>query len=288
MGIELGIVFGLVAMMGLGLCNGISQEIVRKIGVSRSVFFRNLFIVLMLIPFAACFLPSAPPDPLFVLIALAIGLIGYLPLAFFSKAINLGKIGTITPISNSPFIITILLSVVFFGEILSLLNILSLALIIVGIILISVDFRDLKNSDIFRISSGIPFAFVAFFLWGIVFFLLKIPVNVIGPIITSLLLESGVLAGSKINMIISRKGWDLPERRTLFKIFLMSLTGFLGSLFYNLGISVMEVSIVVALTFSNPLVSVLYGKFVYGEKLGVLQYVAIIMIITGIVSISLF
>ncbi len=287
MGIELGIIFGLVAMMGFGLCNGISQEIVRKIGVSRSVFFRNLLIVIMLLPFAIYFLPASTPDPLFVLVAVVIGLVGYLPLAFFFKAVRLGKLGAITPVANSPFIVTILLSAAFFGEVLSLLNVLSLVLIITGIILISVDFRELRNSSIFRLSSGIPFAFVAFFLWGLVFFLLKIPVNVIGPVITSLLLEVGVLVGSGLNLKVSRKGWSLPGRRTLYMIFLMSITGAFGSLFYSLGISVLKVSIVVALTFSNPLISVLYGKFVYGEELKPLQCVAIFMIITGIISISL-
>ncbi len=287
MGLELGIIFGLIAMIGFGISNGMSQKIVKKEGIVRTAMFRNIFIVILLFPVLLYFLPFFNISIQFIVIALLIGVIGYVPLVTFYKAIERGKVGVIIPISDSSFLVTILLSVVFFGEILSLANNLSILLIIAGIILLSVDFRDFSGSGLFSMSSGIPVAVLTCFLWGLVFFLLKIPVNVVGPVISSFLLELGVLLGSGINMKISGISRHLPGRRILSEIFLIALLGATGSLFYNLGISVSDVSVVVALAFSSPFIATLYGKIVYKEKLRIIQYLAIVFILVGIVSISL-
>jgi len=42
--ITLGIIFGVIAMLGFGLCNGISQVPVKKIGSTKTVFFRGILI----------------------------------------------------------------------------------------------------------------------------------------------------------------------------------------------------------------------------------------------------
>ncbi|MBN2042246.1 MAG: DMT family transporter [Candidatus Aenigmarchaeota archaeon] len=288
MGMELGIIFGLIAMLGYGLSNGMSQKIVKKEGIVRTAVFRNVFIVLLLLPVLLYFLPASGVSLTFVMIALMIGIVGYVPLVTFYKAIEKGKVGVITPISNSSFLVTILLSVVFFGEILSPSNAFSVLLIVAGIILISVDFRDFSGSGIFRISSGIPIAVLTCFLWGMVFFLLKIPVSVVGPVISSFLLELGVLLVSGINMKFSGISHHLPGRWMLSEIFLVALFGTAGSLFYNLGISVSDVSVVVALSFSSPFIAAVYGRIAYKERLRLIQYVAIIVILSGIFLLSFF
>jgi drug/metabolite transporter (DMT)-like permease len=51
---------------------------------------------------------------------------------------------------------------------------------------------------------------------------------------------------------------------------------------------VSNVSVVAPLTFANPLISIIYGKFVYKEKLSTYQYLAIILILIGIILISFY
>ncbi|GEM_PF-3770362 len=80
-----------------------------------------------------------------------------------------------------------------------------------------------------------------------------------------------------------------PDKRILLYVFWVALFGAIGTLFYNLGISKesANVSVVAALTFSSPLVAILYGKFVYKEKLSIQQWFALLFILTGVVAVSL-
>jgi len=67
---------------------------------------------------------------------------------------------------------------------------------------------------------------------------------------------------------------------------MFGLFGYLGSLFFNLGIQVAEVSIVAPIAFSAPAISVLYARLVYKEKLLLRQYIAVVCIIFGIIFMS--
>jgi drug/metabolite transporter (DMT)-like permease len=69
---------------------------------------------------------------------------------------------------------------------------------------------------------------------------------------------------------------------------LVALFGALASLFYNIGITYSKVAIVSALTFSSPIVTTLYGKFVYREKLSPRQWFSVCAIIAGVVMIYYF
>ena len=285
MSISLGIIFGLIAMFGYGLSNAIVQVPVREIGSRKALFYRNIGISILFLPMLFIF--SVKLSPLYILIAFAIALLGYIPAITFMRALKAGKVGIISPISNSSVIFTILLAVIFFKEKLMLTQLLSIILIIAGIILVSIDFRDLKNSHLFMISSGVPLALITCFLWGIVYFLFKIPVDVLGAVLTSFIIEFGIMIYSGIHLKISKINFSLPKKLFPYLLF-VAIGGAAGTLFFSLGIEIADVSIVSTLTFANPLVAVLYGKFVYKEKLKLQQYAAILLILAGIVLISYF
>ncbi len=288
MNISLGIILGLIAMFGFGIGNAIIQVPARAVENRKVIFFRTLFSTLMIFITLIFFLPETTFSLTYILIAFVISFIGYIPLFTFYKALKSGKVGIITTISSSSVIFTVLFSIIFFKESLTLPQVFSIVLIILGIMLISIDFKDFKNSSLFSLSSGVPFALITCLLWGIMYFLMKIPVSVLGPILTSLIIESGIMILSGINLAISKTGFKIHKRKILFYIFLSSLFVSIGSIFFNLGIKLFDVSIVAALTFSSPLISTLYGKFVYKERLRTSQYLAISLMIIGIIVISYF
>ncbi|MFH1432910.1 MAG: EamA family transporter [archaeon] len=288
MDLSLGIVFGLIAMAGFGLHTAISQVPIRSVGIVRTIFFRNIFTSSILLAGVLLFQQHATLSLKYVGIALAISFMGYIPLVMFFKALNSGKVGVVTPIANSSVIFTILFSILFFGESLSGVQTLSIALIVLGIVLISVDFGGLKNSMLLKVSSGVPYALVTSVLWGVVFFLFKIPVDVLGPILTAFVTEFGIMIFAAANMGLMRMKFTVPDKKDIRYIGIASFFGAIGALAYNYGITFADVSIVAALTFANPLVSTLYAKIVYREKLCTLQYLAILLMIAGIVLISYF
>ena len=204
------------------------------------------------------------------------------------KAVELGKVGIVAPIANSSVIFTILFSIIFFKESLSVTQVISITFIIIGIILISIDFANIRNSSLFNIASGVPLALVTCFLWGVVFFLFKIPVNAIGPILTSFIVEFGIMIFSGLHLKISKVNVSMPDKRMIIYLFIVAFFGAVALLFFNIGITVADVSIVSAITFANPLVACLYGRVVYKEKFNLQQYGAILLILVGIILISHF
>ncbi|HZX44879.1 MAG TPA: EamA family transporter [Candidatus Nanoarchaeia archaeon] len=281
----LGILFGLLSMLGYGLSNAIAKVPSGKIGSVRTVFYRNIFVSLFL--FIILLFTDFTLSPLYIILALIISLIGYIPLLFFYKALSVGKVGIVSPVANSSVIWTILLSIIFFKESLTATQVLAMLFIITGIFLVSVNFRDLRNSSLFTLSSGVPYAIITSLLWGLTFFLFKIPVNILGPFLTSFIIELGIAIYSGIHLYTSQKSLAIKEKSMLPYLISIALFGTAGTLFFNLGISLYSVSIVSALTFSSPWIAALYGKIVYKEKLSIMQYMAIAFVVLGLVVISL-
>ncbi|MBT4209629.1 MAG: DMT family transporter [Candidatus Komeilibacteria bacterium] len=282
----IGILFGFIAMLGFGLGNAIAKVPIQKIGSEKTIFYRNVIISILLFLILIFFGQDAVFSTKYILLAFLIAGIGYIPLLFFYKALNLGKVGVVSPVANSSAIFTVLFSIIFFYETISIDQGLAIAIIILGIILISLNPKDLKNSQILKISSGVPYALITSVLWGLVFFLWKIPVNVLGPILTVLIIEFGTMLCSATHIYVTKKDFRLPNKRILKYLFFISLGGAIGGLFFNMGIQRANVSIVSPIAAAAPLVATLYGKFVFKEKISKLQYLAIFIIIIGVVLVS--
>ena len=288
MDLPLGIVFGLLAMLGYGLSTAVAQVPLKSTEILRVVFFRGIFSSSMLFLGVLLFWGEYVFSPVYVLLALAISFVGYAGLISFYKALKVGDIGVVTPIANSSVVFTVLLSVLFFAESLGPVQVFSIGLIVCGIVLISVDFGDLRNSSVFDKSSGVVYALITCLLWGCAFFLFKIPVTLLGPILSSFVIETGNMIYSGIGLKFSGKGFGFPSGKNMKYIFFVALFGALGTLAFNYGVGATDVSIVAALTFANPVVSAVYARVVYKEKLGGLRYFAMGLILLGIVLISYF
>jgi len=288
MGISLGIIFGFLSMLGYGLANAITKVPATKLGSRKAIFFRGIVVSAILLIILIFYLPEINFSPAYIIIALGISVLGYAALVFLYTALKLGKIGIVTPIAGSAVLYTVLFSIIFFKETLTRIQVFSILLIIIGVIFISTNFRDLRNSHLFKISSGIPFAFATSILWGLVYFLFKIPVNILGPILTSFLIEFGVTVLSGIHLKLSKIDFKFSNKKMLVYVLFLGIFVAAGTLFYNLGIKFSDVSIIAAISFSNPLIATLYGKFVFKERLRMIQYGAIMLIMAGIVMISYF
>lgn len=282
----MGIFFAVIAMLGYGLGNALAKVPVQKIGSERTIFYRNVMVSILLFVIFLFFSHSATFSVKYILIAFLIAVIGYMPLLFFYKALNIGKVGLVSPVANSSMAFTVLFSIIFFHESISFGQAGAIILIILGIILISLDPRDLKNSKLLKISSGLPYALITSLLWGLVFFLWKIPVNILGPILTSLVIEFGTMICSVVYIYIVKKDFQRPNNKILKYILFMSLGGALGTLFFNMGIEKANVSIVSPIASGAPLIAALYARLAFKEKLSKLQYLAIIMIILGVILVS--
>jgi len=284
MGISQGILFGLLAMIGFGMSNALSRFPAQKLGALRTMLYRGIGVAALQFILLLFVFPNAVTVR-GIAIALAVAVFSYLPIMFFYKGLHYGNVGIISPIANSSAIITTLLAVVIFKESLSGAQWISGLLVVVGIILISLNFRDLKNSHLMKLSSGVPFALLACLGWGITFFLFKFPVSLVGPVMTSFVVEFVILLICAAQMKRAKEDFSLPAGFGKYLISLV-LFGFVGTLAYNYGIKSSAVSVVAMLYMANPLVATTYARIAYKEKLSMQQYIAIGIIIVGVVGIT--
>ncbi len=286
-----GLAYALLAMLGFGLGDAISKVPSRQFGPEKTIFYRNIFSLLFLSAIFIFFFRSYNFSFSVAFLALLIGLIGYLPLLSFYRAMKSGKVGVIAPIANSSLVFTTLFSLAFYHETLSIMQLISIIIVFAGMILVSVDFNDFKNSDFFSFSSGIPYALLTCFLWGLVFFLSKIPITFVGPFLTALLIEIGVLIMNFAHMAHSKIEFSVKAghaKKLVAYSLLLGFFGAAGSLFSNLAIENYKLSIVSAIVFANPVVSAIYGNIVYRERLLFKEVAAVFFMVFGVVLISYF
>ncbi len=72
----------------------------------------------------------------------------------------------------------------------------------------------------------------------------------------------------------------------ILHIVLIAVAGIFGTLCFNMGIMYSDVSIVAPIAFSAPWISAIYGRFIYNEHLKNKQWLAMAIIIIGIIMIS--
>lgn len=290
MSISTGILFGLITLVGYGISDAISAVPARAMGVRHLVFFRNLLIASILFVFVLLFGSWPSVSSFWLIFSILVSLFGCIPLMTFYRGLQLGKVGVISPVAKSSLVVTVLLAIIFLNESLRSLQLLAFILIFGGIILISIKFEDIRASELFSLRHGVPYALLSCLFWGIGFFLFKFIVNAYGPLISAFFVESGVLVFSATSLLVSpmerKKMFRLPKRRLCWYILGIALTTLAGTTSYMFGVSMAPVSIISALAFSNPAISVLYARFALKEQLRPLQYVAVVLIITGIVLIA--
>jgi len=283
-----GIIFGLGALVCWGLSNSLAPLVIKKIGPIPTVLWRYLWEALIFVPIFIYFWPTFHFNLFFILLTFLIAFIGYIPVVTFYRALNVGKIGVVAPVSNSSIVITVILSMAIFRETPSLWQIFAIALIILGVLVMSINLSDFKSSQIFNKNSGLGWALITCLLWGIVFALFKIPINVIGPILTAIVLEVATGLYAMATLMLQRQSLKFAgDQKLLGVAFLIGLFGALGITLFNYGVQNYNVSLVVPIALSNPLISIIFGRLAYKEHLAGRQIWAGLLIIGGIVLISL-
>lgn len=266
-------------MIGSGMSGVLSRGPVRRLGSDPALFWRGVFITLFQIPLIVALFPHAPSWRGMGL-ALVFGAVGYLPIYFFFRGIDRGRVGVVAPIANTSAVITAMLAVFVLGEPFGAFRVAGLLVTVAGVALLSIDFRDWKRSSLFHAGSGIPFAIAACLGWGVVLFLIRYPVLAIGPILTSFIVELTILSVAGARAHFRHEPLRLPKdiRRTAV---LIGFFGVLGTVAYDFGMATSAVAVVAILNMTNPVIAVAYERIVFKEKLSFRQIAGMVLAIAG-------
>jgi O-acetylserine/cysteine efflux transporter len=282
------IIYSVIVMFAFGIANAVSKEMVGKFGVLGAIIFQNAFVV----PFIALaiLILRAPIslDPLYLGIGAVIAFGGYLGFICFMSALKNGKIGVIIPIVSAQIIVASIFGFLFLGDQLDIFKIATVSIVFVGIVLASVNFRDFRNSDLFSLKSGVPYALLAALIWGFALPLYKIPSEHLGAHFYGLVIEFVVFASALLQTLITRGPRSLgelakrPTPRLALIIFAATVSTTLGTVFTNLAFQTGQISIVSAIRGASSIVSLVIGAILYREVLSKQQYIGAIIVTMGI------
>ena len=270
----LAILYSLVPLFGFGISNAMQKTYAQRLGSAKLITYRGIAISVMLFVILILNLKNSTFDLKYLIIAIIIAAISYFGLYFLNKGLEVGKVGLVVPLSSGRVLITALVGALFLGERLGYVQLLFIILIFLGVVLSSINLTDLRNSQIFDIKSGIPYAILVAFFWGVTFPLFGIPVAILGVVFFSFILETTVTTTGIAQLIIQKKKISLTAQEfkdNYIGIGIIAILGVLASIFMNLGYGTGHVSIVTAISAASPVVSAIMGVILYKESLNVQQ-----------------
>ena len=256
----------------------------RAVGVKRAVYFGQALgfsiMSLLLVAFPAFILKSMSASLtawLFGIVAAVLTVSGALAL---SKAFALGKASIVAPLVTSYGVVTTLLSWAG-GEQISLIQLLCIALCVIGVILSSIH-SDSKIPHTTQASSSIAYALLAALFYGTSFWLQgHFVLPVLGPVT---MLWLAYLVGLIVLVVIVLRiedGLKIPPLKncmTLTGASLMNLGGFSS---FAWGAVAGSVSVVTVISTLSGGIAAILGYVFFKERLAQLQVLGVVLVLVG-------
>jgi uncharacterized membrane protein len=299
---SLGIMMGLVTMLSWGIADFIQALLIKKLSSLKVFFIGGITgLVSSSLLYAVYFFLGGriTMDITNTAILFFSSLFVVFGTYNFMKAFDTGEVSIVAPISGTYSLVTVILSVVFLGEILSLVKVVSILLIVFGIIFVSTDLSKLKHIHTVK---GLKEVLTAVFIWGIYF-------TIIGYVKTSYLASSqladaqvqlaydlfmltnfftavfmlllGLIMGAKI----SRK--DFSSKKIILMFAANSVLYTLAWAALNIGLVSGMVSLVTPISSMYPAITVILAAIFLKERLALNQKLGVLVVLAGVVLISL-
>ena len=204
----------------------------------------------------------------------------------FYESLRLGSASLVGTISGAFPALVVPLSIIFLGEIVSLAQLMAIAVIMSGVIISTVNLDELKSKKI-KLGQGVVLAIITMVLWGIYWTFIKIPVQQIGWAWPNLI---AVLALPAIPILMKVRGIGLNLKSFQEARLPLSLNASiigLATLSFNFAISVGgDVAIITPIAGSYPTLYALLAYFVFKDPLKINEIAGIVLTLTGIVLLS--
>ena len=275
--------YGVVSMLGWGFGDFIAKRIIGPLGYYRLLLYIQLVGLAPLFLLAAMFTPQAPSSPTTISLIIATAICSVSALFFFYKGLTVGKASIITPVASTSAIVAMALSFAILGETLSLLQIICIAVVLAGVLVIS-----MRSHSDGRSSEGIPYAVACMLSAGFNSVLVKLVSMDIGGI--GALFFNRVLVTLILLMLLPffRNSFShhIGRRVSLKTIVMAGLTEFVGFFSFIVGVGVGIVSLIAPISSASPAVTVVLAQVFLKERLVPIQKVAVVSVILGIALLS--
>ncbi len=254
--------------------------------MSLLAFGWGLIALLVVTPFMP--VPEFMAKP--VVVNILLGIISGVSYLLFLKALEVGNAGLVGVVSGSFPALVVLLSVVFFGERIALLQGGALVLILGGLALSMLDIRAIREGRM-ELGKGVALALVCMIAWAVYFAFIRYPAEAYGWFYSSLitgLVGVLVLVPFSLRAVIELVGAGRGGLRAAAGWPIVNgILGTLASLTYSAAVTMGATSIVAPIAGAYPALYVLLTYYCFRDPLRPLQILGIIIAIVGVITLGL-
>ncbi|MFA6531139.1 MAG: DMT family transporter [Candidatus Micrarchaeia archaeon] len=261
-----------------GLSAALTKTTIGQSGRKKAIVYMYIFLTLLLFAGALILgLPFSFPQDLLLpyLAQIAVGAIAVI--AFF-KAIESGKVGILAPLSNLYVIFVIIFGMLFFSESVALMQMAGMLIILAAGAFIA--FANVKKLEF---EKGVLYLVITIFGWGYYYSFIKIFVVALGPYMCALFLELGVTVLVTGYYLVRKADLSLPKFSQSKSIFLRSSMVYLGTLLNNISIILIGVILSAGVAAAQPLFDIFFVHFLLKERLSPQKYIAVLVMVLGLI-----
>ncbi len=284
-----GILFAFGALLCWGFGDFFIQKSSRIVGIWKSLFFIGISGIIVIFPFIVSELGGLLREPKHLAVLFLAGLIVLFTALFEFESLRRGKLAIVEPVLGIELPITIGLSTLIWGEIISLPQLLLSFTTFVGIILvITKHHTHLHYHRRINIEKGVIFASVGAIGMGLFNFLIGVGSQQTSPLLTiwftSLLFTFVCFIYLARHKILHELIEDI--RKNPIPIISVSILDNLAWVLFAMSTTLIPITIATTISESYIVITVLLGLFINKEKLKWHQYVGIVVTILSIIFLS--
>ena len=280
----LSILSGIAGMFGWGIYDFLGGVYSKQIGPFKSFFWSQLagLISILLLLFAFTINLNVPILVIILLpIAAIVYSVGYL---FFFKGFEMGNVSIVAATMNLWAVFTMLFAFIFMGQRLSTTQTLGVFMIISGVTLASLNWRDIKNHS-FKLSLGVKETVFGAFFFGVFWNISEIISEKIGWLPTTLFVKFGIIVFLLLFSFLIKQELVLTKVTTKTKIIVLLM----GSIeagavaIVNYGLTIGDAILITPIASALSIVTITLAIIFLKDKVTKLQGLGMITAIAGII-----
>ena len=270
-------------MFGWGLYDFLGGVYAKQIGAFKSFFWSQLAglatVILLLIVFTIS-LKVSFLDIVLLAVAAMVYSAGYL---FFFKGFEVGNVSIVAATMNLWAVFTMLFAFVFMGQRLSAMQSLGVFLIISGVTLASLNWRDIKNNR-FQLSRGVRETVLGAFFFGVFWNISEAVSEEIGWLPTTLFVKIGIIGCLLLFSLVLKREFTLSKasRTTKVAVILMGCIEAVAVAIVNYGLTIGDAILITPIASALSVVTISLAFLFLREKVTPLQGLGMITAVVGI------
>ena len=279
---------GLLTALCWGTSDYMSRSQSERIGYYKTIIYSMFITLVVLVPLTPMVSPklvaSAP-----ALAALAVaGALNFVAFTFLYRAFHRGVVSVVAPVAYTYPAITTVLSIALLGTLLGTLQILAIAGIILGVVLTSARFSELRRSISGGGSAGLTAGFIPALAASVFFGAVYLGVGYAAPIVSVVIpvMVLRIVGISLAVLLAPMLGQEVRPSKAVFskEIMAMGVLEACGFLFLTYGISGGggSLPVVTAISGMGGAVAASYGLLFLKERLEPNQVVGVVLSLLGV------